>query len=81
MSLDASRLSSAIRSALVATPYCADNAALTSFCNAFATAIVAEITGHAAVTVNVIAPGTPGLAAPPGGGPVTGSTTASGTVA
>jgi hypothetical protein len=69
MSLDASRISAAIATALQAAPVNAHaGAALTQFCDAIATAVVNEITGHAVVAPTL-------LVAPPGGGPVTGTGT------
>lgn len=67
MSLDATRMANAMSTALQAAPINAQpGAALTAFCLGLAQAVVDEITGHAVVTPT-------SLAAPPGGGPVTGT--------
>jgi len=81
MALDANRLRIALRGALSGLPGVGagqnhDGSALDQHCGAFATTILAEITGHAVVTSSV--PGT-GLAAP--NGAVTGTATGTGNVA
>jgi len=67
MSLSASRLASAIRTAFSAYAWWDDSAPMAAeMANAIAQAVVTEITGHA--VVNPL-----GLIAPNGGGPVTGT--------
>ena len=52
MSLSSSRLSGALRSGLLSANIgCVDGAPLTSMCNAIASAVVAEITANATVTI------------------------------
>ena len=72
MALSASRLASSIRSKMLANTAIGalDNDALTGMCQAIASAVVEEITGHG--VVNPAGFPTP-LTAPPGGGPVTGT--------
>lgn len=68
MALSASRLATAIKTALTARSWVVPGAELDAFCTDLATAIVTEITANAVVPAL-------GLIAPPGtaGGPVTGS--------
>lgn len=69
MSLDANRISAALVTALQAAPINAQaGTALTALCNAIATAVVNEITGHAVVLPTAL------LSAAPGA-PVTGTGT------
>ena len=83
MALSADRLRIAMRGAMSGLAFVGagqdvDGSALDQQCGAMATTILAEITGHAAVSTNV--PGT-GLVAPGGGGPVTGAAAGTGSVA
>lgn len=68
MPLSASRLSAAIKAALISNPDTGaiEGDATTAFCDVIAQAVVAEITANAAVVPTL-------LVAPPGGGPVTGT--------
>jgi hypothetical protein len=69
MALDPTRLATTMRTAILSANCGAvDGPALTGLCNALATSIVTEILTHAVVPAGL-------LAAPPSGGPVTGSTT------
>lgn len=68
MPLSSDALSAAIRANLVALPGIVDNASLTAFCTAIASAVVAHITSSAQVVPTA-------LVAPTGGGPVTGTGT------
>lgn len=67
MSLNAVRLGTAIKSAMIANG-AVDNPATAAWSLAIATAIVTEITGNASVVPTL-------LVAPTGGGPVTGTGT------
>lgn len=70
MPLVASRLSAAIKAALIANPDTGaiEGDATTAFCDAIAQAVIAEITANALVAPTL-------LVAPSGGGPVTGTGT------
>ncbi len=72
MPLSTSTLSASIRSKVLAkgTTGARDTSEFTDLCDAIAQAVVEHITGAGLVTVNPL-----GLAAPPGGGPVTGTCT------
>jgi hypothetical protein len=68
MPLTSVSLQNKIRTNLVALSFVVDNADLTAFCDAIASAVVSEITTNALVMPVA-------LVAPPGGGPVTGTGT------